>query len=321
MIAFERAWTPDTHFETIGCRGGDLARAIARLEGGCACRVLVGVDADEVARATVRAARACGRESTLVRTCELDEAGLVRVTPVRARCEEAAGEGALAVVQNGEVGPWLCRPLMMGAAAVVERLDAWLGVDAVAVCVRSTALAESLLAALPAACGGAHEPDPTTTALALRQLPFVSLRAQRRADSALTVAHYLAAHPGVASVSYPGLPQDPCHDVAHATLDHGFGPLLAFTCAGASDIAPAAREEAASAPDAPDAKGARVAGTGTEGRASCDGTRVRRLGVGDGAAYAVWVGLETPLDVVAGLEAMLASSPEAEGPAGCVAMI
>jgi cystathionine gamma-synthase len=48
------------------------------------------------------------------------------------------------------------------------------------------------------------------------------------------VAEFLASHPAVAAVHYPGLPSHPAHDVARAQMS-GFGGVLAFEMVGGFD--------------------------------------------------------------------------------------
>ena len=56
----------------------------------------------------------------------------------------------------------------------------------------------------------------------LRTLP---LRMERHNQNGLAVARYLAAHPEVAFVRYPGLPEDPGHAVAARQMK-GFGAMV-----------------------------------------------------------------------------------------------
>jgi cystathionine gamma-synthase len=46
------------------------------------------------------------------------------------------------------------------------------------------------------------------------------------------VARFLAAHPGVEAVHYPGLPSHQGHDVAARQMTGGFGGMLAVQVAG-----------------------------------------------------------------------------------------
>lgn len=63
--------------------------------------------------------------------------------------------------------------------------------------------------------------------LSLRGLRTLPLRLERAQANAGVLAERLAAHPGVSLVRYPGLPDDPGHQVAARTMA-GFGSLIAI---------------------------------------------------------------------------------------------
>ncbi|KAK4167406.1 Cys/Met metabolism PLP-dependent enzyme-domain-containing protein [Cladorrhinum sp. PSN259] len=60
----------------------------------------------------------------------------------------------------------------------------------------------------------------------------LSLRAERHASNALTLARYLEASPYVSWVSYPGLESHPTHENAKKYLTRGFGGVLSFGVKG-----------------------------------------------------------------------------------------
>jgi len=75
---------------------------------------------------------------------------------------------------------------------------------------------------------------PHTTYLLQRGLKTFELRMQRHNENGLAVAEFLAGHPRVERVYYPGLPSHPYHDVAKRTM-RGFGGLVTFLVKGADD--------------------------------------------------------------------------------------
>jgi O-acetylhomoserine (thiol)-lyase len=74
--------------------------------------------------------------------------------------------------------------------------------------------------------------SPFNAWLLLQGLETLGLRVQRHTANALTVAEFLAGHPRVRSVSYPGLPADPAHERAKRYLRGGFGAVLTFRVDG-----------------------------------------------------------------------------------------
>ena len=70
--------------------------------------------------------------------------------------------------------------------------------------------------------------------LALRGLRTLSLRLDAAQETAARLADWLAGHPAIATVRYPGLASHPSHELAATQLD-GFGSMISF------DIAAGAR--------------------------------------------------------------------------------
>ena len=73
--------------------------------------------------------------------------------------------------------------------------------------------------------------DPGAAYLLIRGLKTLELRVRRQCESALAVAKFLARHPKVARVHYPGLPGHPDHRLARRQM-RGFGAMLAFDLRG-----------------------------------------------------------------------------------------
>jgi cystathionine gamma-synthase len=73
--------------------------------------------------------------------------------------------------------------------------------------------------------------DPHAAYLILRGIKTLGLRVQRQNANGLAVARFLAGHPRVRRVWYPGLESHPDHAVAAATL-HGFGGVVSFEVDG-----------------------------------------------------------------------------------------
>jgi O-acetylhomoserine/O-acetylserine sulfhydrylase len=74
--------------------------------------------------------------------------------------------------------------------------------------------------------------SPFNAFLLLQGIETLSLRVQRSADNTLELARWLAGHPKVESVSYPGLTTDPRHEIARKYLKNGFGAVLSFSPKG-----------------------------------------------------------------------------------------
>ena len=72
--------------------------------------------------------------------------------------------------------------------------------------------------------------SPFDAYLLHRGIATLELRVSRANANALAAAEALRAHPLVGSVNYPGLTNDPSHDIARRQM-RGFGPIIGFTLA------------------------------------------------------------------------------------------
>ncbi len=77
--------------------------------------------------------------------------------------------------------------------------------------------------------GGSMDPDAAY--LLIRGIKTLEVRVKKQCENALTIARYLARHPKVARVHYPGLPSHPDHRLARRQM-RGFGSMLAFDLKG-----------------------------------------------------------------------------------------
>jgi len=73
--------------------------------------------------------------------------------------------------------------------------------------------------------------DPEAAFLLIRGMKTLEVRVQRQCATAMIIARYLAKHPKVARVHYPGLPSHPDHLLAKRQM-RGFGGMLAFDLKG-----------------------------------------------------------------------------------------
>ena len=73
--------------------------------------------------------------------------------------------------------------------------------------------------------------DPEAAFLLIRGMKTLEVRIERQGKTAMTVAKYLARHPKVAQVHYPGLASHPDHALARRQM-RGFGSMLALDLKG-----------------------------------------------------------------------------------------
>jgi O-acetylhomoserine (thiol)-lyase len=89
---------------------------------------------------------------------------------------------------------------------------------------------------------GAHM-SPMQAFYLLQGIETLSLRMERHTQNALQVASYLADHPAVKAVSYPGLPQSPFYRLAKRYFPRGPGAILAVRLKGGREAALAVLEK------------------------------------------------------------------------------
>ncbi len=159
---------------------------------------------------------------------------MLRVADLAALGRLAASAGAPMIVDNTLATGVLQHPLDLGAVASLCSLtksasghsDVILG----AVLTRDPALAGELRTWRTLGGGIA---GPLEAWLALRGLKTLPLRIERQSATALAIAEYLAGHPRVAEVHYPGTCER-TRDIARAQMPRGFGPLLSFVLDGSA---------------------------------------------------------------------------------------
>ena len=162
---------------------------------------------------------------------------LLSIVDIAAVAFYAAERGARTVVDNTFATPYLQQPLTLGADIVVHSTTKYLGghSDVVGgfVGVRNDALAERL-GFLQNAAGAV--PGPMDCFLTLRGLKTLTVRMDRHCANAAAVVEFLAAHPAVKSVLWPGLPGHPGHDIARKQM-RDFGGMVSFTLHGGAEAA------------------------------------------------------------------------------------
>ncbi|SMB92374.1 cysteine synthase [Thermanaeromonas toyohensis ToBE] len=156
---------------------------------------------------------------------------LMKITDIAAIAALAKEHGLLTIVDNTFMTPYLQRPLELGADLVVHSATKYLGGhnDVVLGAVVSSRedLAERL-AFIQNTVGAV--PGPQDCWLVIRGLKTLAVRLDRAQANAFYLARWLASHPLVTKVYYPGLPDHPGHEVVLRQA-RGFGAMLSFEVA------------------------------------------------------------------------------------------
>ena len=153
---------------------------------------------------------------------------VMRITDLRAAADLAHRHDVRLVVDNTFASPYIQRPIEFGADLVVHSTTKYLNghsdsVGGIVVAVRDDDIA--WLTFVQNAEGAIL--GPFDSWLVLRGTKTLPLRMQQHSATGLALAEFLAGHPKVQKVFYPGLPSHPQYDLAKRQM-RGFGGMLAF---------------------------------------------------------------------------------------------
>ncbi len=153
---------------------------------------------------------------------------LMRTVDIGRISEIAHAHGMDVVVDNTFATPYLQQPLELGADLVLHSTTKYLGghsdVIGGAVCTNREDWAQRL--AFQVKCTGAV-PGPLDCYLVLRGLKTLHVRMSRHCSNARHIAVFLASHPKVGHVHFPGLASDPGHQLARRQM-RDFGGMMSF---------------------------------------------------------------------------------------------
>ncbi|HET9553878.1 MAG TPA: PLP-dependent aspartate aminotransferase family protein [Anaeromyxobacteraceae bacterium] len=208
---------------TVDCYGGTF-RALEHAKQAYGLRVTY-LDLGDLA-----AVKAALRDDTGMVWIETPSNPLLRLTDIAAVAALARARGALTVVDNTFLSPVLQRPFEHGADLVVHSTTKYLNghSDVVGGAVVAAPGRTGLLQRIQSMNNllGTSQ-SPHDCFLVLRGLKTLLLRMRAHEAGAQAVAEFLAGHPAVARVHYPGLPGHPQHALARRQQD-GFGGMLSF---------------------------------------------------------------------------------------------
>ena len=218
-----------------GTRGFAFASGLAAIHAVLSIfkpgdRIVVGDDTQDIAalEAAVKGDRANGIVPAQAVYFETLTNPLLKVNDVRAISTVAHRFGALSIVDNTFVTPYLQKPLALGADVVIHSATKYLAghsdVNAGLVVVSGEDLASRVYFAQNR-LGGVLAPAECDAVR--RGIQTLALRMDRQQENANAIARYLLAHPLVKAVHYPGLPGAGDQRLAAKGLK-GAGGVLSF---------------------------------------------------------------------------------------------
>lgn len=161
---------------------------------------------------------------------------LLTVTDLALVSRIATAHGALSIVDNTFMTPYLQRPLALGADIVLHSATKYLGghSDVVAgLVVTKTAELGEKIAFLQNSTGGVLAPFDAF--LLIRGIKTLAVRMDRHVENARALVGFLDGHPAVKRLYYPGLPDAQGYEVNRRQAKNG-GAMISFELLDGYDI-------------------------------------------------------------------------------------
>ncbi|MFK7811614.1 MAG: cystathionine gamma-synthase [Maribacter sp.] len=159
---------------------------------------------------------------------------MMNIIDLKAVSQLAKKHNILLAVDNTFATPYLQVPLDLGADIVMHSATKYLGghsdVVVGALVVNDKDLADKLYFiqnASGAVCG------PMDSFLTLRGIKTLHVRMQRHCENGKAIAEYLAKHPKIEKVYWPGFEDHPNHEIAKSQMSD-FGGMISFIPKGSS---------------------------------------------------------------------------------------
>jgi cystathionine gamma-synthase len=198
----------------------------------------MGVDVTQADTSDLDALRAACTPTTRMLWIETPSNPRLRIADITGAAEMARARGALLACDSTFATPVLQQPLALGADVVMHSTTKFLAghsdVTGGALAVREAGDVLDRLREYQHQAGAV--PAPFDCWMIRRSIMTLPLRVRAQSATALQVARFLAQHPGVDAVHYPGLESHPGHAVAVRQMA-GFGSMLSFEVPGGAPAA------------------------------------------------------------------------------------
>lgn len=192
-----------------------------------------GLTFDVVSMENLADVRAAIRPTTRLLWTESPSNPLLKVVDLRKIVDLAHASRALCLVDSTFATPALQRPLELGADVVLHSTTKYLGghsdVQGGCLTFRSRDELFDKVVRLRKLTGGVA--SPFNSWLVLRGIRTLATRMRVHSENALSVARFLATHPRIEAVFYPGLESNPGHALASGQMS-AFGGVLSFLVRG-----------------------------------------------------------------------------------------
>lgn len=181
------------------------------------------------------AVRAAITPATRLIWAETPSNPLLKICDIAGLAELARAAGATLVVDSTFATPVIQQPLTLGADLVMHSTTKYLGghSDVLGGALIARNASDPLFGRIrDLQTKGGAVPSPFDCWLLQRSIATLPLRVRAQTANAQAVAEFLAGHPAVERVHYPGLPGHAGHALARRQMPGGFGAMLSFQVRG-----------------------------------------------------------------------------------------
>ncbi|MGQ3058413.1 MAG: trans-sulfuration enzyme family protein [Nevskia sp.] len=181
------------------------------------------------------AVRAAITPATRLIWAETPSNPLLKICDIAGLAELARAAGATLVVDSTFATPVIQQPLTLGADLVMHSTTKYLGghSDVLGGALIARDASDPLFGRIrDLQTKGGAVPSPFDCWLLQRSIATLPLRVRAQTANAQAVAEFLAGHPAVERVHYPGLPGHAGHTLACRQMPGGFGAMLSFQVRG-----------------------------------------------------------------------------------------
>ena len=156
----------------------------------------------------------------------------MEITDIAACAAIAKKHGLILVVDNTFCSPYLQKPLDLGADVVLHSITKFINghadiVGGVIVAKDEKIYKQIRHSMVYMGCNM----DPTQAYMVLRGVKTLAIRIERAQENAMKVAEFLASHPKISWIKYPGLKSHPQYELAKKQMK-GFGSMMSFGLKG-----------------------------------------------------------------------------------------
>ncbi|MGE2689662.1 cystathionine gamma-synthase [Mycolicibacterium pulveris] len=196
-----------------------------------------GISHTAASLADLDAVQAAITDKTRMIVVETPTNPLLTIADIGAIAQLAATSNIKVLVDNTFASPALQQPLTLGADIVLHSTTKYIGGHSDVVGGALLTNDEELDTAFAFLQNGAGAvPGPFDAYLTFRGLKTLVVRMQRHSENAAVIAEFLAGHPAIDTVFYPGLPSHPGHDIAAKQMT-GFGGMVSVRLRGGAQAA------------------------------------------------------------------------------------